>query len=69
MDILKRILGYASIGAGKVAARRAWKSDGYIDSAMSSAEAGLWFEAATNLLESGFDNDDEYYEEDYYDPD
>ena len=51
MDMLKRALGYASIGAAKVAAKRAWESESYVESAISAAEAGMWAESAKNLLE------------------
>ena len=51
MDMLKRALGYASIGAAKVAAKRAWESESYLESAISAAEAGMWAESAKNLLE------------------
>ena len=50
MDIIRRALAYGSIGAGKVAARRAWESKDYTTSILSSAEAGMWFESAKNLL-------------------
>ncbi len=50
MELIERLLGYASAGAGKVAARRAWESEGYIESALSAAEAGMWMEAAADLL-------------------
>ena len=49
-DIIRRALAYGSIGAGKVAARRAWESKDYAESILSSAEAGMWFESAKNLL-------------------
>ena len=55
MDTLKRVLGYASLGAAKVAAKRAWESDSYVESAISAAEAGMWAESAKNLLESSVD--------------
>ena len=55
MDTLKRALGYASLGAAKVAAKRVWESDSYVESAISAAEAGMWAESAKNLLKSGFD--------------
>ena len=51
MDMLRRALGYASIGAAKVAAKRAWESESYLESAISAAEAGMWAESAKNLLE------------------
>ena len=50
MDIIRRALAYGSIGAGKVAARRAWESKDYTTSILSSAETGMWFESAKNLL-------------------
>ena len=49
-DVLRRALGYASIGASKVAAKRAWKSENYVTSTLSAAEAGMWAESAKNLL-------------------
>ncbi len=49
--MIKRALAFASIGAAKVAARRAWESESYTESAISAAEAGLWAESAKNLLE------------------
>lgn len=52
MAFLSRIVGYASLGAGKVAAKRAWESEEYVESALSAAEAGMWLEAARDLLES-----------------
>ena len=50
MGIIKRMLGYGSIGAAKVATKRAWESKSYIESSLSAAEAGMWAEAAKNLL-------------------
>jgi hypothetical protein len=50
MGIMKRALGYASIGAAKVAAKRAWHSEDYLESSISAAEAGMWAEGAKNLL-------------------
>ena len=38
------------MGAAKVAAKRAWESDSYVTSTLSAAEAGMWAEAAKNLL-------------------
>lgn len=55
MDIPKRALGYACIGAAKVAAKRAWESDSYVESAISAAEAGMWAESAKNLLVREFE--------------
>ena len=55
MDIFKRALGYASLGAAKVAAKRAWESDSYVESSISAAEAGMWAESAKNLLVREFD--------------
>ena len=55
METIKRILGYASIGAAKVAAKRAWESEEYIESSISAAEAGMWAETAKNLLVSEAD--------------
>jgi hypothetical protein len=52
MGIIKRALGYASIGAAKVATKRAWESESYVESALSAAEAGMWAESAKNLLSS-----------------
>jgi hypothetical protein len=49
-DALRRSLAYASLGAAKVAAKRAWESDSYVTSTLSAAEAGMWTEAAKNLL-------------------
>ena len=49
-DTLRRSLAYASLGAAKVAAKRAWESDSYVTSTLSAAEAGMWAEAAKNLL-------------------
>ena len=54
MGTFTRILGYASIGAGKVAAKRAWESEDYLESAISAAEAGMWIEAGTDLLAEEF---------------
>jgi hypothetical protein len=59
MGIMKRIFGYSSIGAAKVAAKRAWESEDYLESALSAAEAGMWGEAARNLLEGEFDREEE----------
>ncbi|MEW6664145.1 MAG: hypothetical protein AB1512_02845 [Thermodesulfobacteriota bacterium] len=56
MGVIRRMLGYATIGAATVSARRAWESDGYLESAISAAETGLWAEAARNLL--GADSED-----------
>ena len=51
MGILSRILGYGTLGAAKVSARRAWESDDYIESAITAAQAGVLLEAARDLLE------------------
>ena len=61
MSVLKRVLAYASLGAAKVAGEQALRSDEYIDSALSAAEAGLWVEAARNLLEEDFFEEEEDY--------
>lgn len=50
MGMIKRVLGYASLGVAKESARRSWESRDYVDSAFSAAEAGLMIEAAKNLL-------------------
>ena len=57
MDLLRRALGYASIGAAKVAAKRAWESESYVESAISAAEAGMWAESANNLLQGEFNKE------------
>jgi hypothetical protein len=54
--MIKRMLGYASLGAAKVAAKRAWKSESYVESTISAAEAGMWAESAKNLLYRGLVN-------------
>lgn len=41
MGVVKRILGYGSLGVAKESARRSWESRDYVDSAFSAAEAGL----------------------------
>jgi hypothetical protein len=50
MGIMRRMLGYATIGAATVSARRALESDDYLESALSAVETGLWAETARNLL-------------------
>ena len=59
MGILRRMFGYATIGAAKVAGKRAWESEEYIESAMHAAEAGLWVEAARILLEREAEDDED----------
>jgi hypothetical protein len=61
MGILRRVLGYATLGAASVSARRALESDEYLESALSAAETGLWAEAAANLLETERDEQTEVY--------
>jgi len=56
MGIIKRSLAYASIGAAKVAAKRAWNSEDYVESSISAAEAGMWAESAKNLLRGEFED-------------
>jgi hypothetical protein len=55
MGIMRRMLGYATIGAATVSARRALESDDYLESALSAVETGLWAETARNLLEPEWD--------------
>jgi hypothetical protein len=55
MGMIRRMLGYATIGVATVSARRAWESEDYLESALSAAETGLWAEAAGNLLEHEWD--------------
>ncbi len=50
MGVLARILGYGTLGAAKVSARRAWESDDYVESALTAAQAGVLAEAARELL-------------------
>ena len=50
MGMVRRILGYATIGAAKETARRAWKSESLVDSAVFAAQTGMLAEAAKNLL-------------------
>ena len=50
MDIIRRALAYGSIGMAKETARRAWKSESLIDSAIFAAQTGMLSEAAKNLL-------------------
>ena len=59
MSMFKRMLGYASLGAAKVAAKRALESDSYVESSLSAAEAGMWAESAKNILSSEFSKDKE----------
>lgn len=55
MGDLKKALGYASIGAAKVAGERALRSDDYLESMISAVEAGFWVEAGRNFLKREFD--------------
>jgi hypothetical protein len=50
MGMVRRILGYATIGVAKETARRAWKSESLVDSAVFAAQTGMLAEAANNLL-------------------
>ena len=59
MGDLKKILGYASLGAAKVAAKRAWESEDYLESMISSVETGFWAEAGKNFLSGEFSEEEE----------
>ncbi|MBI4775980.1 MAG: hypothetical protein HY788_17705 [Deltaproteobacteria bacterium] len=59
MGLIRRILGYGTLGAAKVAAERALRSDEYIESSLSAAEAGLLLEAAAEFLSDEPYTDDE----------
>ena len=59
MGIIRRMLGYATLGVATVSARRAWESEDYLESALSAAETGMWAEAARNLLEGEFEREEE----------
>ena len=63
MGLFRRLLGYASLGGAKVATRRAWESEDYMESMLSSVEAGAWLEASQNLLEGEFDRKEEQEQE------
>lgn len=62
MGVIRRMLGYATLGVASVSARRAWESENYLESALSAAETGMWAEAARNLLEGELDNPREQFE-------
>ena len=50
MGMIRRMLGYATVGAAKETAKRAWKSESLVDSAVFAAQTGMLAEAAKNLL-------------------
>jgi hypothetical protein len=50
MGMIRRMLGYATVGATKETAKRAWKSESLVDSAVFAAQTGMLAEAAKNLL-------------------
>jgi len=50
MGMVRRILGYATIGVAKESARRALESKSYIESGVFAAQTGVLAEAAKNLL-------------------
>jgi hypothetical protein len=54
------MLGYASLGAAKVAAKRAWESEDYVESALSASEAGIWAESAQILLAEEFEEEKDW---------
>ena len=67
MGLLRKGLGFATLGAAKVAAKRAWESEDYIESALSAAEAGFWADASMNWLEGEFDPEEEEQDRFYSD--
>ena len=59
MGMIKRMLGYATLGAAKESARRTWESRDYIESGITAAQTGVLMEAARNLFEGEFDHEEE----------